>query len=86
MHNLATLGGVDDRSHFRKRGYVAEWVAKFLAGHEKVEHVYYPGLEDHPHHELAKRQMRLFGGIVSSVMQPDAPSQLSYSTAQRTEK
>jgi cystathionine beta-lyase/cystathionine gamma-synthase len=40
-------------------------IAQFLAAHPKVQHVYYPGLASHPHHELAKRQMRGFGGMVS---------------------
>ncbi|MEE8639470.1 MAG: PLP-dependent aspartate aminotransferase family protein [bacterium] len=42
----------------------AQKVAEFLAGHGKVEKVYYPGLPTHPGHELAQRQMRLFGGMV----------------------
>lgn len=42
----------------------AQKVAEFLAGHDKVRKVYYPGLSTHPGHELAKRQMRLFGGMV----------------------
>ncbi len=42
----------------------AQKIAEFLAGHEKVRRVYYPGLSTHPGHELAKRQMRLFGGMV----------------------
>jgi cystathionine gamma-lyase/cystathionine beta-lyase/cystathionine gamma-lyase/homocysteine desulfhydrase len=40
-------------------------LAEFLASHRKVRHVYYPGLTSHPQHELAKRQMRGFGGMVS---------------------
>ncbi|MBW2526807.1 MAG: PLP-dependent transferase [Deltaproteobacteria bacterium] len=40
-------------------------IAQFLEGHPKVERVYYPGLESSPFHELAKRQMRGFGGMVS---------------------
>ncbi|MBI2813093.1 MAG: PLP-dependent transferase [Opitutae bacterium] len=44
----------------------AREVAKFLAGHPKVQKVYYPGLTTHPHHELAKRQMSGFGGMVSA--------------------
>jgi cystathionine beta-lyase/cystathionine gamma-synthase len=40
-------------------------VARFLAEHPAVERVHYPGLEDHPDHEIAKRQMRAFGGMVS---------------------
>jgi cystathionine gamma-lyase len=43
-------------------------VARFLAGHSKVERVYYPGLESHPQHALASRQMRAFGGMVTAVI------------------
>ncbi len=43
----------------------AERVVEFLAGHPGVEQVVYPGLEDHPGHAVAARQMRRFGGIVS---------------------
>ena len=40
-------------------------MANYLAGHAKVKKVYYPGLPDHPQHELAKRQMRGFGSMIS---------------------
>jgi cystathionine beta-lyase/cystathionine gamma-synthase len=40
-------------------------VAAFLAEHPKVEKVYYPGLASHPQHEIAKRQQKGFGGMVS---------------------
>jgi len=40
-------------------------VADFLSSHGKVTRVYYPGLAGHPGHELAARQMRAFGGMVS---------------------
>lgn len=40
-------------------------VARWLAAHPKVEKVYYPGLEDHEGHEIAKKQMKDFGGIMS---------------------
>ena len=40
-------------------------LAEFLAGHQKVVQTHYPGLPDHPHHELARRQMNGFGGIIS---------------------
>jgi cystathionine beta-lyase/cystathionine gamma-synthase len=43
----------------------ARAVASFLAGHERVEKVLYPGLPDHPGHDIAARQMRDFGGMVS---------------------
>jgi cystathionine gamma-lyase/cystathionine beta-lyase/cystathionine gamma-lyase/homocysteine desulfhydrase len=40
-------------------------VAEFLASHPKVASVLYPGLPNHPQHDLAKRQMRGFGGMLS---------------------
>ena len=40
-------------------------VAQYLAYNPKVEKVYYPGLESHPNHEVAKKQMKDFGGMVS---------------------
>ena len=43
----------------------AERIAEFLAGHPKVASVYYPGLPDHPGHDVAARQMRRFGGMLS---------------------
>ena len=43
----------------------AQAIAERLVGHPKVAAVYYPGLPDHPGHELAARQMRSFGGMVS---------------------
>ncbi len=43
----------------------ARAVAEFLSSHSHVRKVYYPGLESHPQHELAKRQQYGFGGMVS---------------------
>jgi cystathionine gamma-synthase len=43
----------------------AERVADYLSRHPKVARVYYPGLPDHPGHEVAAKQMRRFGGMVS---------------------
>ena len=40
-------------------------VARYLEAHPAVERVFYPGLEPHPQHELARRQMRGFGGMLS---------------------
>jgi methionine-gamma-lyase len=40
-------------------------VAQFLENHPRVDRVYYPGLKSHPQHELAKNQMKGFGGMVS---------------------
>lgn len=46
----------------------AQAVAEYLEAHPKVERVYYPGLESHPQHELARKQMRAPGGMVSLIM------------------
>ena len=40
-------------------------VARFLEKHPKIDRVYYPGLESHPQHELAKNQMRGFSGMLA---------------------
>ncbi len=40
-------------------------VAEYLKAHPKVELVYWPGFTDHPNHEIAKKQMRDFGGMIS---------------------
>ena len=42
-----------------------EKVARFLATHPKIDKVYWPGFETHPNHEVAKKQMRGFGGMIS---------------------
>ena len=42
-------------------------VAEYLAKHPKIEKVYWPGFESHPNHEIAKKQMKDFGGMVSFV-------------------
>jgi cystathionine gamma-synthase len=49
----------------RKHCENARQVAGFLDGHDAVERVLYPGLESHPAHEIARRQMRDFGGMIS---------------------
>lgn len=42
-------------------------VAEYLAGHPKIEKVYWPGFENHPNHKIAKEQMKDFGGMISFV-------------------
>ncbi|WP_375562161.1 cystathionine gamma-synthase [Bernardetia sp. OM2101] len=49
----------------------AEKIADFLVHHEKVENVYYVGLQHHKGHELAKKQMRQFGGMISFDLKED---------------
>jgi len=61
-----TLRGIKTLAvRMRQHEENARTVAKFLAEHPRVERVYYPGLPSHPDHELAKRQMSGFGGMVS---------------------
>jgi cystathionine gamma-synthase len=43
----------------------AQRVAEFLEGHPKIRKVFYPGLSSHPHHQIAKAQMKGFGGVAS---------------------
>ena len=46
-------------------------MARWLEQQDKVERVYYPGLPDHPQHELASRQMDGYGAVVSFVLRGD---------------
>ena len=43
-------------------------VASFLEEHEAIEKIYYPGLSNHPNHEIAKKQMNGFGGMITIVL------------------
>ena len=47
-------------------------VAEYLESHPQIEKVIYPGLVSHPQHELAKRQMRGYGGMISAVVKGGA--------------
>ena len=47
--------------HCTNARYLAEWLSRLAA----VDRVYYPGLPDHPGHDVARRQMRDFGGMIS---------------------
>ena len=49
----------------RQQNESALAIARFLASHPGVERVFYPGLEDHPGHRVARSQMRGFGGVLS---------------------
>ena len=51
------------RVEFQNRS--AQKVAEFLEGHPKIRKVFSPGLPSHPHHQIAARQMKGFGGVVS---------------------
>jgi cystathionine gamma-lyase/cystathionine beta-lyase len=43
-------------------------IAEFLKTHPRIEKIYWPGFTDHPNHEIAKKQMRDFGGMISIVL------------------
>lgn len=53
-------------------------VAKFLSDHKKVEKVIYPGLKSHPQHELAKKQMTGFGGMITFYLKGDIKNARSF--------
>lgn len=55
------------RAHSENAMKLAEW----LSHHKKVSKVIYPGLASHPQHALAKRQMSLFGGMITVVLKAD---------------
>jgi len=71
----ATLGPMDSflvlrgikTLHLRVQRHCenGEKVVEFLSNHPKINRVYYPGLQSHPFHEIAKKQMSGFGGMVS---------------------
>lgn len=60
------------RMEAHQRG--AEALATMLDEHSHVEKVYYPGLESHPHHELAKKQQSGFGGMLSFDIKAGRPA------------
>jgi cystathionine gamma-synthase len=62
---LTTRGIKTLAVRMRQHSANAQAIAEFLDGHAAVERVYYPGLESHPGHELAARQMSGFGGMLS---------------------
>ena len=70
-----TLRGVKTlQVRMRKHSENAQRIAEFLQTHPRVEAVHYPGLPTHPQHDLAKRQMEGFGGMVSFQIQGGRPA------------
>jgi cystathionine beta-lyase len=66
LRGIKTLG-IRMRAHCEN----GEKIAHFLRKHPKVGHVNWPGFEDHPSHEIAKRQMKGFGGMISFTLKED---------------
>jgi cystathionine beta-lyase len=58
-------------------------VANFLKGHPKVDKIYWPGFEDHPGHQVAKKQMKDFGGMVSFSLKEDT-QEAAYAILKKT--
>jgi len=53
--------------HLRMKAHCenGERIAQYLKNHPRVDKIYWPGFEDHPNHDVAKKQMRGFGGMIS---------------------
>jgi len=68
MDSFLTLRGIKTL-HVRMQRHCenANEIANYLKNHPKIEKVYWPGLEDHPNHSIAKAQMKDFGGMLSFV-------------------
>lgn len=66
LRGLKTLALRMER-HSSSAHKIAQWLEK----HPKVSRVFYPGLESHPQHALAKSQMRAFGGMISAELKTD---------------
>lgn len=66
MDSFLVLRGIKTL-HVRMERHCANGkaIAEFLKTHPKVEKIYWPGFTDHPNHEIAKKQMRDFGGMIS---------------------
>ena len=66
MDSFLVLRGIKTL-HLRMQRHCenGEKVAHFLKSHSKIETVYWPGFESHPNHDIAKKQMRGFGGMIS---------------------
>jgi cystathionine gamma-synthase len=70
-----TLRGVKTLAiRMREHERNAQLVARFLEEHPAVERVIYPGLPSHPQHELARRQMQCFGGMISLTLHGGEPA------------
>jgi cystathionine beta-lyase/cystathionine gamma-synthase len=58
-------------------------VAEYLRSHPKVDKVYWPGFSDHPNHDIAKKQMRDFGGMISFSLKGNSREE-AFAMASRT--
>lgn len=66
MDSFLVLRGIKTlHLRMQRHGENGEKLANFLVNHPKVDKVYWPGFESHPNHDIAKKQMRGFGGMIS---------------------
>mgnify|MGYP001163658531 FL=1 len=68
MDSFLTLRGIKTL-HLRMKRHCknAKKVAHYLKSHSKIEKVFWPGFQNHPNHEIAKKQMKNFGGMLSFI-------------------
>jgi len=89
---LGVLGGIADPSNaalllrglktlalrITQQNKNGQAIAEFLESHSKIEKVWYPGLPSHPDHQIAKQQMKGFGGVVSFTVNGDLDTTSSF--------
>ncbi len=89
---LGVLGGIADPSNaalllrglktlalrITQQNKNGQAIAEFLESHSKIEKVWYPGLPSHPDHQVAKQQMKGFGGVVSFTVIGDLDTTSSF--------
>ena len=79
-----TLRGIQTLPYrMRAHSENAMKIALFLSSHPKVKTVYYPGLKEHPGHEIAAKQMTLFSGMVSFQVKGDQNAAMSVASKVR---
>jgi cystathionine gamma-lyase len=81
MDSFLVLRGIKTL-HLRMKAHCENGrkIAEFLKTHPRVDRIYWPGFTDHPNHEVAKRQMRDFGGMISITLK-DADLQETFKVA-----
>jgi cystathionine gamma-lyase len=81
MDSFLVLRGIKTL-HLRMKAHCENGrkIAEFLKTHPKVDKIYWPGFTDHPNHEVAKKQMRDFGGMISITLK-DADLQETFRVA-----
>jgi cystathionine gamma-synthase len=78
VRGIKTLGVRMDRHSSN-----AQTIAEALVGHPALDAVYYPGLPDHPGHEIAVRQMKAFGGMISVALKGGAGAARKFAESTR---